>query len=235
MLRFKKSLKFIVIGLVAFTLAACGRFWYQKREAWRDDLESRCMRSGLVEMSQYVKRAPKIDGPGICGMNQPLKVAAALKGSVEIKPQATLACPIVSTLDSWIYHSVQPAAYKWLGAYVVEVKAGSYACRTMNHKSNAKLSEHSYGNALDIFGFVLSDGRTVTIAKGWNGDNQEQVFLREIFTGACDLFTTVLGPGFNALHYDHFHVDLAKHNKDFTKRVCNPKPDSLAKPLVIKG
>lgn len=224
----------LLILTAGLFLTSCGKFFFQKREAWRDDLESKCMNSGLVEMSAFVRKSTKIDGPGICGMNYPLKVSAALKGSVSIQPQATLACQMMPSIDRWIHNIVQPAAYKWLGAYVVELKAGSYSCRSQNSQRGARLSEHSYGNALDIFGFVLSDGRTVTVLKGWKGDNQEQVFLREVFTGACEQFTTVLGPGADAFHYDHFHVDLARHDAKWEKRVCRPLPSSLEQPMVFK-
>src|SRR6185369_11603764 len=36
-------------------------------------------------------------------------------GSVAVQPTATLACPIVSALDTWFASGVQPAALKWFG------------------------------------------------------------------------------------------------------------------------
>ena len=39
-------------------------------------------------------------------------VTAAL-GPVAVRPEATLACPIVSVLDRWLADSVQPAAMRW--------------------------------------------------------------------------------------------------------------------------
>jgi hypothetical protein len=227
-----KNLMILSVGCLM--LASCGKFFWQKREEWRDEIEAKCMKSGLVEMSAYVKQTNRINGPGVCGMNFPLKVSAALKGSVGVTPAATLACQMIPNIDRWMHNTIQPAAQKWYGAYVVEMKAGSYACRSQNNQRGAKLSEHSYGNALDVFGFVLSDGRTVSVLKGWNGDNQDQVFLREVFTGGCDYFTTVIGPGGDAFHHDHFHIDLAKHDAGWEKRICRPRPETLAQPLIIK-
>src|SRR5262245_53479061 len=43
-------------------------------------------------------------------------------GPVAVRPAATLACPIVSALDRWLADSVQPAAMRWFGARVVEIK-----------------------------------------------------------------------------------------------------------------
>ena len=52
------------------------------------------------------------------------------------------------------------------------------------------------------------------------GDLREQEFLREIFVGSCRIFATVLGPGADPYHYDHFHLDLARHGGGRT--ICKP-------------
>ena len=89
---------------------------------------------------------------------------------------------------------------------------GSYSCRGMNGQANARISEHAFGNAIDIGGFRLADGRRITVVHDWTrGDEQTQAFLRDVHAGACKTFTTVLGPGANVFHYNHIHVDLAMH------------------------
>jgi hypothetical protein len=81
-------------------------------------------------------------------------------GQVSMKPAATLACPIVSALDRWLSDSVQPAAMRWFGVRVVEIKQiSAYSCRGMNGNPHAHISEHAFGNALDIAAFTLADGR----------------------------------------------------------------------------
>ena len=83
-------------------------------------------------------------GPGV----------TASAGPVAVKPAATLACPIVSVLDQWLAEAVQPAALRWFGAPVVEIKQiSAYSCRGMNGNPNAHISEHAFGNALDIAAF----------------------------------------------------------------------------------
>ncbi len=140
---------------------------------------------------------------------------------VAVKPAATLACPLVSELDRWLANSVQPAAMRWFGAPVAEIKQiSAYSCRGMNGNSLARISEHAFGNALDIASFTLTDGRTITVKAGWNGLPEEQGFLRDVQRAACDQFTTVLAPGSNAYHYDHIHVDLM-YRRD-GHRACNP-------------
>ena len=70
--------------------------------------------------------------------------------------------------------------------------------------------------------FKLADGYVITVKGGWRGTEAEQGFLREVFLGACQRFTTVLAPGSNVFHYDHIHVDLARHDPRGLKRICQP-------------
>jgi hypothetical protein len=147
--------------------------------------------------------------------------SVAAFGPVAVKPAATLACPIVSVLDRWLADSVQPAAMRWFGARVVEIKQiSAYSCRGMNGNSHAHISEHAFGNALDIAGFTLADGRQVSVKDGWRGLPEEQGFLRDVQATACQHFTTVLAPGSNVYHYDHIHVDLMRRASQ--RVICQP-------------
>ena len=142
-------------------------------------------------------------------------------GPVEVKPAATLACPIVSMLDQWITAAVQPAALKWFRQPVVEIKQiSAYSCRGMNGNPNAHISEHAFGNALDIAEFTLADGHKITVQYGWHGTPEEQGFLHDVQAAACEDFTTVLAPGANVYHYNHIHVDLMRHYNG--RHICEP-------------
>lgn len=142
-------------------------------------------------------------------------------GPVAIKPVATLACPIVSVLERWLADSVQPSAMRWFGARVVEIKQiSAYSCRGMNGNSRAHISEHAFGNALDIAAFTLADGRRITVKDGWHGMPEEQGFLRDVQGAACQQFNTVLAPGSNVYHYDHIHVDLMRRAS--RRLICQP-------------
>ncbi|HEY4407075.1 MAG TPA: extensin family protein [Xanthobacteraceae bacterium] len=150
----------------------------------------------------------------------PPPVTAAI-GPVAVSPAATLACPIISALDQWISEAVQPAAMKWFGMPVVEIKQiSAYSCRGMNGDPNATISEHAFGNALDIAAFTLADGRKIDVQHGWHGAPEEQAFLHDVQATACEQFTTVLAPGSNAFHYNHIHVDLMRRRND--RHACNP-------------
>jgi Extensin-like protein C-terminus len=144
---------------------------------------------------------------------------------VAVNPPATLACPIISELERWITGAVQPAAVRWFGSPVAEIKQiSAYSCRGMNGNPRARISEHAFGNALDIAAFTLADGRTITVKNGWHGLPEEQGFLRDVQGAACEQFSTVLAPGSNVYHYDHIHVDLMRHSSD--SRICNPHATS---------
>jgi hypothetical protein len=162
---------------------------------------------------------PQADRTPRLGPAQGNSVAAF--GPVVVKPAATLACPIVSALDRWLADSVQPAAQRWFGARVVEIRQiSAYSCRGMNGNSWAHISEHAFGNALDIAGFTLADGRQVSVKDGWRGLPEEQGFLRDVEAAACQQFSTVLAPGSNAYHYNHIHVDLMRRASQ--RAICQP-------------
>ncbi len=143
-------------------------------------------------------------------------------GPATLTPAATLACPIVSALDRWVSDGVQPAAMRWFGAQVVEIKQiSAYSCRGMVGAGGSGVSEHAFGNAIDIAAFTLGDGRRITVQEGWYGTPEEQGFLHDVHLAACDNFTTVLAPGYNAAHYNHIHVDLMRRASG--DRPCRPE------------
>ena len=151
------------------------------------------------------------DAPTVSASNEP----------VQVQPPATLACPIVSALDRWISQAVQPAAMKWFRQPVVEIKQiSAYSCRGMNGNPSAHISEHAFGNALDIAEFDLADGHKISLQYGWHGTPEEQGFLHDVQGAACQDFATVLAPGANVYHYNHMHVDLMR--RAYRPVICEP-------------
>lgn len=238
-------------------LSGCGFVKMEPREPWRAQAEIACMKSGIIRQSQWVRPSKPIEGPGPCGSDMPLRVAAFQNdtqasavssfasmampkftqgaGTLELtvlKPEATLTCPMVAWTDDWVAGAVQPAASAWFGQGVREIRTGgSYNCRRRNHNPNARLSEHAFGNAIDVMSFVLADGNVITVKGGWRGTQQEQGFLRDVLNAACQRFKTVLGPGADALHHDHFHLDLARHDSKGQRRYCKPKVEAPTRPI----
>ena len=214
-------IRIVAAAVAASVLSSCGLRMFEQREPWRAEAELACVSEGQVTPSEQVKLVSEIDGEGACGMTRPFKVSALAEGFVAVKPQATLACPIIPQLQVWISESIQPAAMRWFGQPVVEVRQMSaYSCRNMNGQAYGKISEHAFGNALDIGSFKLADERVVSVRDHWTrGTPEEKGFLREIAGAACKRFTTVLAPGSNVYHYDHIHVDLARRK---SHDICNP-------------
>ncbi len=222
----------LLLALVAIlALSACSIGQKPQRPAWRTQAENACFAQKRVQPSDFVALANEMDGPGICGLTKPFKVTALQGGAVAFNATATLDCPMVAELDAWLADTVQPAAQARFGQQVAQINSmGSYACRGMNNQYGAQLSEHSFGNALDIGGFVLADGRQITLVRDWrHGDEQTRAFLMDVHRGSCGHFSTVLSPGSNAFHYNHIHVDLALHGRS-GRTVCKPAPQESLPP-----
>jgi hypothetical protein len=192
-----------------------------KEEPWRASEEIACLHSGMVRESGFVQGRSALGGPSVCGALKPFEVAAVDSGTVALRPAALLRCPMIPAVERWMHQHVLPAAQAHFGQPVVEIKvAASYSCRPINHISGGRLSEHGHANALDVSGFRLADGRLITVKGGWSGDPTERSFLRSVHRGGCEIFSTVLGPMADSSHHDHFHLDLARHGRSGTLRVC---------------
>ena len=214
----------VVLGIFSTLLSACGgsgQSFVARDEPWRETEERACLASGVVRESPFIKTKLSLGGPSVCGAEQPFELAAADGGRVALRPAALLRCPMIPQVNRWVSTSIEPAAQRIYGVPLAELKiAGSYACRPINHAFGANLSEHGHANALDVSGFVLADGRSISVKKGWRGDYRDRAFLRAVQAGACENFTTVLSPDYDLNHHDHLHVDLARRGSDGLRTVC---------------
>ncbi len=163
-----------------------------------------------------VCRDPEIQGsvvghvPGRisgCGITDAVKVTSV--AGVSLSQAATMTCETAKSLREWVEDDVQTAFGRRQQVTQLRV-AAHYACRTRNNRPGTKLSEHSKGRAIDISGFVLENGETVTVLNGWR-DRKTKKALQSMWKGACGPFGTVLGPNADRYHQDHFHLDTAQH------------------------
>ncbi|MBD3665200.1 extensin family protein [Sulfitobacter aestuariivivens] len=118
-------------------------------------------------------------------------------------------CQTALRTAMWAHHGVQPAAKTHLGSPVVQIiHASSYSCRQMRTTSggSTRMSTHATANAIDIRGFILEGGGRVTLLNDWVGESARAAFLRDVRDAACVWFRVTLGPEYNALHADHFHL-----------------------------
>jgi hypothetical protein len=126
-------------------------------------------------------------------------------------------CPLARAFAYWARGPVAQAARGYFGSKVARIETmGAYSCRNVIGRPQAAgtRSEHATGNALDVSGFILTDGRRVTVESGWNGAEDEQKFLHTVRAAACKNFNTVLSPDYNAAHYHHLHFDMGHTTKD---------------------
>jgi hypothetical protein len=130
-------------------------------------------------------------------------------GEIALSSNFLASCRLAVSFALFDRHVLQPTAQAVYGQAITRVDhLGSFACRNVYNRDNGRLSQHASANALDIAGFRLADGRTVSVLKDWPKDNQDARFLRQVRDGACEMFSVVLSPDYNAAHHNHFHVDV---------------------------
>jgi len=133
------------------------------------------------------------------------------QGDARLSSSFLASCPLAVAYALFENHGLQPAAQRVFGQRVVQVDhLGSFACRNVYNRKQGRLSQHATANALDISGFRLQDGQRIVLARDWQADGQKAKFLREVQQAACESFSTVLGPDYNAAHHNHFHLDMGR-------------------------
>ncbi len=155
---------------------------------------------------------PAISEKGVCGAPAPVLLAALGKSRrMIVEPAATVNCSLTAALARWEAQVVQPAAMRHFGQGVGQITQwASYVCRSRNNRPGARLSEHALANALDVAAFTFDDGSIVRVKEDWGSGSAGSAFLRDVHSGSCKIFGTVLGPDANAMHADHFHLDLGR-------------------------
>lgn len=200
-------------SLLLLLLASCGkaeRFEHVESSGRLRSLAG-CYDSKAVPSGYDMVAIKPVDGAGSCGIKRPIALARAPRSKVALTPTATLRCAMVPHVDAWLAETVQPAAKSIYGQRVAAIEvAASYSCRKRNGRRKGKLSEHSFGQALDVSAFTLADGRRITVKQGWTGKRKARKFLRATHRGACQRFSTVIGPSGDRYHRDHFHLDMAE-------------------------
>ncbi len=132
---------------------------------------------------------------------------AADHSTLAISNLGPVTCEVSQVFAGWARFGVDRAARQVLGSGLHSIETfGSYSCR--NVAGTDRRSAHATGEAIDISGFILEDGRRITVANGWNaGSDSERRFLRVVRESACKRFATVLSPDYNSAHRDHLHVE----------------------------
>ncbi|MDR6407233.1 extensin-like domain-containing protein [Paraburkholderia terricola] len=181
---------------------------------WRATRAPQACRAALN--TSHLTYAPVADQatPEGCALHDALRVERLDEARVSSRFLAT--CPLALGLAMYDRHYLQPAARAVYGEDVRQIlHVGSYACRNVARAAQGLLSQHAFANAIDIEGFVLTDGTRITVARDWASDTRAGAFVKLAHDGACSVFNAVLGPDYDALHRAHFHLDMGAY------RLCN--------------
>lgn len=172
---------------------------------------------------QYDLLPDRLTGDG-CGFENAVRLRTA---AVRFGASLTLSCPMALSFAMWERHALQPAALASFKQRVAAIdQLGSYSCRNVNRGEGASpkapatgagsRSRHATANALDVSAFTLANGRRISVAGHWQRKQDkdastphtpEALWLENIHAGACTYFKGVLGPEYNAVHSDHFHLE----------------------------
>lgn len=133
------------------------------------------------------------------------------EASLTLANLGPVTCPLAESFAGWARFGVDRAAQQILGSALVRIETmGSYNCR--NIAGSVRRSAHATANAIDVSGFVLADGRRITVSGDWNAQSPRvRQFFTTIHSSACRRFGTVLSPAYNAAHRDHLHLELSGH------------------------
>jgi hypothetical protein len=168
-------------------------------------LEEIACRQRLTELGVRFDNHPAEADPAGCSVPYPLSVKSLGK-DIGLQPHAEMNCATAEAAARFAKDFISPAAKQVFGQPLKSVThASAYVCRPRN--GSRKLSEHAFGNALDIASFTLSGGTSIAVQP--NPDAKAAGFLGKVRRAACGPFKTVLGPGSDADHAEHFHLDLA--------------------------
>lgn len=183
-------------------------FTGRKLTALTDDLPA-CRAAMDRAGIRYTRLPERRDGR--CGYADAVRLIDAGPRRIAYRPAGLgVSCPVAAALSVWEWDVVQPTAERHFGARVASIEHfGSYSCRRLYGRDAGNWSEHATADAVDIAGFVLTDGTRITVARDWKGGGVKATFLRHVRDGACRLFATTLSPDYNAAHRDHLHLDQA--------------------------
>ncbi|MER0237357.1 extensin family protein [Fulvimarina sp. MAC8] len=183
---------------------------------WRNlpKKEALC-RAALVQLGvEFTEPAP-IRASKSCGVPYPVKVTRIAKG-VAMSPAATLNCDAAFRISRWVDKEVKRAAHSTLGTRVAAIKnSSSYRCSRV--AGSGGISQHASGNALDVAAFVMADGTEIDVEKKGIFSPREKAFQNDVRGSGCRWFGTVLGPGYDYLHRNHFHLDARERKKTYCK------------------
>lgn len=156
---------------------------------------------------QQLRFRPVANVAGPCPLTDVVRVQSF--GDVALSSSFLASCPLALSATMFIHQRAVPLARTTLGSGLTRINhLGSYACRNIYNRKDARLSEHATADALDISGFGFAGGQQVSVLKGWKAEGKGPQYLHDVFAAGCPFFGNSLGPDYNAAHANHFHLGM---------------------------
>jgi hypothetical protein len=142
-------------------------------------------------------------------------------GKVSMPSKPTMACLFSRQFTSWVRDVAAPLTLAYMNSKLASIETGpGFVCRTRYDKPDEKVSEHAKGNAIDVAAFNMEDGRRLSVKDASASTTIEGVLMKTLRSTGCGYFTTILGPGSNEAHKEHFHFDYGMHGNTYNYRIC---------------
>jgi hypothetical protein len=151
---------------------------------------------------------PEIEGDGLCGVRGAVQVASV--SGVTLSPQPTITCETAAALDEWVKDGAKLAVSD-AGARLEAIDlAAHYSCAPTDAPG------HAGGEAIDVTGFRLGDGDTLSFHRDWS-DPARGPTLRTIHARACGPFSRAVGPDALGPDATWAHYDIADRDELFCR------------------
>jgi hypothetical protein len=191
--------------------------WERLREP--DDAFEQCLSALRDHGTEFTLAEGPITDDAVpdCGIARPVEVTEIVPG-VALNPDSVMRCATARALAGWVDEFVLPASrvLPERGEVTALEHGSTYVCR--QRASGGRISEHGFGNAIDVMGFRFETGEPIPVEPRERDGTFAEAFQDAVRSAACLRFTTVLGPGTDAAHADHLHLDVKERRGGF--RLC---------------
>ena len=159
-----------------------------------------------------------------CVIDQPvrlrsLRLSAEPVRDVTFPDGPVVACRFAERFGHWVGDLAAVLVRGQLGTELKAVPTGvGFECRKRNRAASGNLSAHALGLAVDVVGFELASGGRLFVTE--SQDSPKVTLLSALRRASCGWFTTILGPGTDAMHADHWHLDIQQHGSSENYRIC---------------
>jgi hypothetical protein len=159
-----------------------------------------------ANQKKLIRTQAVADSGGECPLNNVVRVRDF--GPVSLNGSFLASCPLALSSALFVSQQARPLTKRFTGSELTRIEhLGSFACRNIYHRPDARRSEHATAEALDIAALRLANGERVTVLNGWKSA-KTQPWLKALLAASCGYYGNGLGPEYNAAHASHFHLGM---------------------------